>query len=263
MKDESTSCYYVYLWIRSAKSLNGDAGTPYYIGKGKRRRAYQSHQGIKPPRDRSRIVIVAKNLNETDAFQIEILLIHFWGRIDIGTGCLRNRTNGGEGVSGLSQEGRAKISAKLKGRPGVKGKPVPLEMRKRISEALKGQRLSPERIAKISATVKKWYKDNPEQLDEMRNRAIEYFKNPEARERLSVTAKEQWNRPNFRETMSIAQQKTHCKYGHELAGDNLRYRRGGGRFCKTCAYIRSSEWRRKRRKKQLSVGESCDIPNGE
>ena len=40
-------------------------------------------------------------MNEADAFQLEILLIYQYGRIDLGTGCLRNLTNGGDGVSGI------------------------------------------------------------------------------------------------------------------------------------------------------------------
>ena len=52
-------------------------------------------------------------MTEPDAFQSEMLLISLYGRIDLGTGCLRNRTDGGEGLYGqvFSSEHRAKIGA--------------------------------------------------------------------------------------------------------------------------------------------------------
>ena len=40
-------------------------------------------------------------LNEADAFQLEILLIHFYGRVDKKTGCLHNCTDGGDGMVGV------------------------------------------------------------------------------------------------------------------------------------------------------------------
>jgi hypothetical protein len=51
-------------------------------------------------------------MNEADALQLEILLIHLYGRIDIKTGNLRNRTSGGDGVSGYkhSDESRKQMS---------------------------------------------------------------------------------------------------------------------------------------------------------
>lgn len=84
--------YYTYLWLRTD-------GSPYYVGKGKGRRAYTSFVGHRPPQDRSRI-LVQEFPSESDAIQAEILLIAYYGRRDLGTGCLRNCTDGGEGLSG-------------------------------------------------------------------------------------------------------------------------------------------------------------------
>ena len=93
--------FYVYMYLRANNSKNGLAGTPYYIGKGTSRRAYQnSSRNFKAPTDKSKIQIISNNLTETEAFALEITLISLFGRIDLGTGCLRNLTNGGEGASG-------------------------------------------------------------------------------------------------------------------------------------------------------------------
>ena len=92
--------FYVYAYLRSKKSKYGDIDTPYYIGKGTDNRAFDKDHIIKPPKSKSKIV-VSTLMNEADAFQCEILKIALFGRIDLKTGCLRNRTNGGDGISGF------------------------------------------------------------------------------------------------------------------------------------------------------------------
>jgi len=86
--------YYTYAYLRKD-------GTPYYIGKGNGRRAYQKQKWHNPPKNKSRIIFLKQNLTEEKAFKHEIYMIVVFGRKDLGTGILRNRTNGGEGVSGL------------------------------------------------------------------------------------------------------------------------------------------------------------------
>lgn len=102
--------FYTYLWLREC---GGEflAGTPYYAGKGKGDRAFviQGHRQ-NPPKDRS-FILVQEFPDEATAFAAEKFLISYYGRIDLGTGCLRNRTDGGEGQSGriVSQETRSKM----------------------------------------------------------------------------------------------------------------------------------------------------------
>ena len=85
--------YYTYAYLREDK-------TPYYIGKGKGYRINSKQRNIKPPKNKSRIIFLKQNLTEEEAFKHEIYMIDVFGRKDLGTGILHNRTDGGEGASG-------------------------------------------------------------------------------------------------------------------------------------------------------------------
>ena len=149
--------FYVYAFLR-------EDGTPYYIGKGQGNRAWGKRRRISPPADSSRIIILFENLTETEAFSEEIRLINFYGRKDLGTGILRNLTDGGEGSSGYkhTQDALDKMSAAQSGeksynygRTGEKspsfGKKHTAEARAKMSAANTGKKQTPETIAKRSA----------------------------------------------------------------------------------------------------------------
>jgi hypothetical protein len=105
--------YYVYAFLRETDL------TPYYIGKGIGKRAFATHgRRVSAPKDKNRIIILYQNLTENQAYNIEILLIDFYGREDLGTGRLLNMTSGGDGRSKIivKEETREKLSNANKGK---------------------------------------------------------------------------------------------------------------------------------------------------
>lgn len=123
--------HYVYFYIR-------DNHTPYYVGKGKGKRAYQSHQkhGIITPKDKTKIVIVKENISELESIFLERYYIRWFGRKNINTGILHNKTDGGEGLCGNI--------------PWNKGKPSPH----------KGLKRSQKVCDNIRNNKLQWYKTN-------------------------------------------------------------------------------------------------------
>ena len=120
--------FYTYAYLREDR-------TPYYIGKGCGDRIYSPNRLIKKPKDRSKIIFLKQNLTEDEAFKHEIYMIAVFGRKDLGTGILHNRTNGGDGSSGIivSEETRRKMSDANKGKLRSK------KTKKKISESKKGK----------------------------------------------------------------------------------------------------------------------------
>jgi hypothetical protein len=100
--------FYVYAYLRTD-------GTPYYIGKGTRYRIQsRNHVAFVPSKERRKVLF--QGLTNEEALDIEIALIHCLGRKDLGTGCLRNQTGGGDGGTLPSPALKAAKSRALKGR---------------------------------------------------------------------------------------------------------------------------------------------------
>ena len=137
--------YYTYAYLR-------EDGTPYYIGKGKSNRINNALHNINLPPEERRIYL-KKNLTDEQARKHEIYMIAVLGRKDLGTGILRNMTDGGEGCAGrhLSEETKKKLSEAHKGRKksyahrkalskAKIGKKITEEHRKNMSNSLKGKK---------------------------------------------------------------------------------------------------------------------------
>jgi hypothetical protein len=129
--------FYTYAYLREDR-------TPYYIGKGEGRRAYsKNHSVFVPPEER--ILFLKKNLLEEDAYQHEAYMISVFGRKDLETGILRNRTNGGDGTKGmlLTETQRNEISQRQLGEKNhFFGKKHTPETKKRMSKAQTGEKHS-------------------------------------------------------------------------------------------------------------------------
>lgn len=131
--------FYTYAWLR-------EDGTPYYIGKGKNKRAWR-----KGSPNKSRVLILKKDLLESEAFKHEAYMIAVFGRKDLGTGILHNFTDGGEGSSGwiCSDETKQKISVSKRGKPGV---PHTAETIRKIINSNTGKKRSSQTRAKVAAS---------------------------------------------------------------------------------------------------------------
>ena len=113
-KSNPPAGFYVYAYLRQDN-------TPYYIGKGIHKRAWVhfTTDCVHPPNDNSKIIILEQNLTEIGALALERRYIHWYGRKDLSTGILRNRTDGGEGISGYKHrnDSKEKMGLRKLGKP--------------------------------------------------------------------------------------------------------------------------------------------------
>jgi hypothetical protein len=154
--------FYTYVW-RDA------VGVPFYVGKGKRRRAYDTTSRTTDFKEihaagGCSVEIVDWFIHESQAHAHEVELIERYGRREFG-GLLVNKTDGGDGATGctpsddtrakirnakinLSAEARANLSASLSGRTLSKAH------RDKISDANRGREYNSETLSKMSDAMR-------------------------------------------------------------------------------------------------------------
>ena len=173
--------FYTYAYLR-------EDGTPYYIGKGKGRRAYQRHKrgkqyDFRPKNnegktDFNRILILKKNLTEEYSIKHEEYMINVFGRKDLGTGILINLTDGGQ----------------VGGTPGYI---CSEERKKQTSKQFKGIPQDKEFIERRAESVRKYYNsdEGKKTIEYLKKKKEEYFTSEKGKEYLLDLSK-RWSGEN-------------------------------------------------------------------
>jgi len=187
---QSKHKFYLYYLRRPDKVdfLDPDLGQPFYIGKGSNGRSSDHRKEAltllhKPGRKTIKIRVIHKlwrrgldfvedifidGLTEQEAFELEIEAIKEYGRIDLGTGCLANGTDGGDGGVNLSLEIRERIRRAKQGSKHTK------ETRQKMSQSHRGKSISKEHRRKLSlANIGKHFIIHTDEAKEkIRNEAL-------------------------------------------------------------------------------------------
>ena len=195
-----------------------DTNEVFYIGIGNNKRPYDKVMRSKfwkyiTNKTEYKIEILYKNLTWKEACKLEINLITEYGRRDLGTGCLCNLTNGGDGVNGVivSDETRAKLSKMRKGKKQSK------EWIKNRANSLRGNKLTIEHRfnlskAKLGTILTKEHKENI-------SKALQNSKNPTGSKKvINMETKKIYKSAK---AASLDSEFTYTAFRAKLSGQNL------------------------------------------
>ena len=176
--------YYVYAYLRKD-------GTPYYIGKGKDKRAWaRTHRAF--PKESWQIVFLERNLTNLGALALERRYIRWYGRKDLGTGILINLTDGGESNTGWE---------------------MPASVKEKISKTKQGSvpwNLGKEHTEETRSKLKEAWTKRPPPSEETKRKMSESHKNksPEMLEKYKIAAQ---NRPPVTEATKEKMRQSHLR----------------------------------------------------
>jgi len=223
-----------------------DLNLPFWVGKGSGSRSHifrrNKHYNnivrkLKLLGLEAEVVIIADNLNDEEAFDLEKKRIEIWR---LKNAPLTNQADGGKGgMSGCkrSEESKAKQSATTTGRKlseyharqNAERARRP-EMRALVSAIHTGRKRPKETGIKISAAVKAHWADPEIRARKLAAIPIQKFseetrakmraaKTPESRAKISAAVKTQWNNPEFRKLMSDTMKRTNAaRRSHTCTG---------------------------------------------
>lgn len=207
--------FYVYIHRRA------DNNQPFYVGKGVGDRDAQtekrsSHWKRVFNKYGRTIERVSEFDNEADAFALEIALIDFIGRVDLCTGSLVNKTDGGEGASNPSDETRQK--------------------RTKTSHNTWG---TPEMREKKSTVFKKIWAEN-------RERIVAAMNSDEAKAKSSESAKARWADPEKRKQLLAARAKT-----NDVRIAKIKAAKATPEYRKKCSDLLKSKWQDQEKRQEM------------
>ena len=196
-------------------------GSIFYVGKGKGNRAHK-FEGRNNLWNRTadkhgvEVRIIATNLTQQEAFDLEVRLIEQHGRININTGSLVNFTDGGEGVSGAVHSAKT-IAKRNDAIRSAHSKP---EYKAYCSERNALRYADPKARQVTSDATNKMYAERPEVKNKLQLASTQMWSDEKFKQRMSDIHKQRWestdktefaakmsevaNRPGVRESRSNA-----------------------------------------------------------